>query len=141
MAREKRPETAVSRVPLVLALIPIVLIVAADRSCHRRDREVAKQARAQLASEDISVSGDPSVSPDPFNRSPPATTTRSISSCRTRRAGHQHELAPRDGDNVNALTSGVISGHGQIEADRVVGTARSTSTASASPGLASARTR
>lgn len=112
---------------LILVLVLIVLVIAADRiGVIVADREIADQAKKQLASQNVQVSGDPSVTIHGF----PFLTQVA--------AGHYDKInivVPKPSSKgislsslnvtatgVNADTGAVISGNGQIEADRVVGT-------------------
>lgn len=115
------------RVLLVLALVVIVLAIAADRiGVVVAEHEIASQTRSQLASEDVTVGGDPTVTIsgvpfltqvlaghyDKINIVVPAPASKGISltSLNVTATG------------VNAPTNTVMSGNGQIEADKVVGT-------------------
>jgi hypothetical protein len=110
-------------------LIVIVLLVAADRiGVVIAQKEVAKQTQAQLTSEDISTSGTPTV------------TIHGVPFLTQVAAGHYGKVTIDIPDptskgvrleklnvvatGVNAPTSAVISGNGQITADRVAGTAQ-----------------
>jgi DUF2993 family protein len=117
------------RILLVLALVAVVLLVAADRiGLIVAEREVATQTQAQLTSEDISTDGSPSVSIAgvPF-------LTQVV-------AGHYGKITITVPDptsngirldslnviatSVDAPTSALMSGGGQITAGHVVGTAQ-----------------
>jgi hypothetical protein len=124
VARENRRW---GRIWLLVVLILIVLVIAADRiGVVVADREIASQAKTQLASENVTVGGDPTVTIhgfpfltqvaaghyDKINIVVPNPSSKgiSLSSLNVTATG------------VNADTGAVISGSGQIEADRVVGT-------------------
>jgi hypothetical protein len=117
------------RILLVLALIVIVLLIAADRiGVVIAQKEVAKQAQAQLASEDITDSGTPDVTIHGF---PFLTQVASgnygkitIDIPNPTSKGIQLEHLDVVATDVNAPTSAVLSGDGQIKADRVSGTAQ-----------------
>jgi hypothetical protein len=117
------------RILAVLALIVIVLLVILDRvGVVVAEDTVAKQARAQLASEDVTTSGNPSVTINGFpfltqvlaghydkiNIVVPDPTSKGV------RLDSLNVTAT----GVNAPTGTVISGNGQVKADRVVGTAQ-----------------
>lgn len=116
------------RIFLVLLLIVIVLVIAADRiGVVVAEREVAKQTQAQLESEDITMSARPSVTIDgvPFLTQVasghyqkiiiviPDPTSKGI------RLDSLHVTAT----DVNAPASTVMSGGGEIKANKVVGDA------------------
>lgn len=117
------------RIFLVLLLIVIVLVIAADRiGVAVAEREVATKTQTQLASEDITMSAKPSVTIDgiPFLTQVasghyqkiviviPDPTSKGV------RLDSLHVTAT----DVNAPTSTVMSGGGEIKADKVVGTAQ-----------------
>jgi hypothetical protein len=114
---------------LVVGLVVVVLLVAVDRiGLYVAEREVAKQTQSQLASENITTTGTPSV------------TIAGVPFLTQVIAGHYGKVTIVIPDltsngiridslnvvatGVNAPTSTVMSGGGQITADRVVGTAQ-----------------
>jgi hypothetical protein len=117
------------RVLLVLLLIVVVLLVAADRiGVHVAEQQVAEQTKTQLASEDITTSGTPTVKIAGF---PFLTQVLSgnydkidIDIPHPTSKGIQLDSLDVVATGVNAPMSTVMSGDGQIEASKVVGTAR-----------------
>jgi len=117
------------RILLILGLVVIVLLIAADRiGVVVAENTVAKQARTQLASENITTSANPDVTISGFpfltqvaaghygkiNIVVPNPTSKGI------RLDSLNVTAT----DVTAPTSSIISGNGQIEAGKVVGTAQ-----------------
>ena len=114
----------------ILAVVIVVLVgllVAADRiGVVIADRTVARQAKTQLTSEDVTLNGDPKVHIHGF---PFLTQVLSghyqrvditVPDPATR--GVRLDTLTVTATNVNAPTGALISGNGQIEADQVVGT-------------------
>jgi hypothetical protein len=116
------------RILLVLALVVIVLLIAADRiGVVVAQDQIAKQTRTQLTSENVTSSGNPTVSIAgfPFLTQVVAGHYDKINITIPKPAskGVQLESLHVVATGVNADTASVISGSGQVEADRVVGTA------------------
>ncbi len=117
------------RILAILALVLIVALVILDRvGVVVAEATVAKQARAQLASENVTTSGNPTVTIDGFpfltqvvaghydkiNIDVPQPTSKGV----------RLESLKVTATGVNAPTGTVISGNGRVQADRVVGTAQ-----------------
>ncbi len=117
------------RILAILGLVVIVLLVALDRiGVLVAEDTVAKQARNQLASQNVTTSGNPSVTIDGFpfltqvlaghydkiNIVVPQPTSKGI----------KLDSLNVTATGVNAPTGTVISGNGKINADHVVGTAQ-----------------
>jgi hypothetical protein len=115
------------RILLVCGLLLIVLLVVVDRvGLIIAERELGNQARKQLSSEDIATTGNPSVSIAGF---PFLTQVLSghydkiniVVHDPTSHGVHLDSLNVT-ATGVNAPTNTVMSGNGQIEAAKVVGT-------------------
>jgi hypothetical protein len=117
------------RALLILALVLIVLLIGADRiGVMVAEQQVADQTKSQLTSEDITTSGTPSVHISGF---PFLTQVLSgkydkitIDVPHPTSKGIQLDAVHVVATGVNAPMSTVLSGGGQIEADKVTGTAR-----------------
>ncbi len=116
------------RILLILALVVIVLLIAADRiGVLVAQDQIAKQTRTQLISQGVTTGGDPSVKIGGF-----PFLTQVV-------AGHYDKInitVPKPASKgvtldtlhitatgVNAPMNTVINGGGQVEADHVTGTA------------------
>jgi LmeA-like phospholipid-binding len=117
------------RILLILGLVVIVLLIAADRiGVLVAENTVAKQARTQLASENITTSANPDVtiSGFPFLTQVAAGHYSKINIVvpNPTSKGIRLDSLNVTATDVTAPTSSVISGNGQIEAGKVVGTAQ-----------------
>jgi LmeA-like phospholipid-binding len=115
------------RILIIVVLSLVVLLFAADRiGALVAERTVAKETKTQLASDDVTFTGDPKVSIHGF-----PFLTQVISGHYQRiditvpdpaSRGVRLDSLTVSARNVNASTGTLLSGNGQIEADSVVGT-------------------
>jgi hypothetical protein len=114
------------RIALIVLLVLVVLLIAADRiALVVAEHTVASQARKQLASEGVTLSGDPSVQITgfPFLTQVLAGHYDKIVIDTRDPAGRGVRMDSLDvtATGVNAPTGALMSSHGSIKADRVTG--------------------
>lgn len=117
------------RVLLILAVIGIVLLVAADRiGIAVAESTVAGQARTQLAAEGVSTPSDPAVHIHGFPFLTQVLSGRydaiDIAVLQPTTRGIRMDRLDVTATGVHVPLSTLTSGRGQIEADRVTGTAQ-----------------